>query len=142
MKKTTITLILILAAALFGAVKLVPLYIGNDKFLVEIADTPQKQMTGLMYRESIPDDFGMLFVFPREARRHFWMKNTLVHLDLIFLNRHKQIVHIRVNAPPCRSEPCDLIDSLKPAMYVLELRGNRSRELGLKVGDHIFFVLD
>ena len=142
MKKPIITILLIILQMPAGSVRLVPLYVGNTKFMVEIADTPEKQVTGLMYRDHIPENFGMLFVFAEEARRHFWMKNTLIHLDLIFLNRDKQVVHICANAPPCRGEPCDLLDSQKPAMYVLELRGNRCREVNLRVGDHLFFVLD
>ena len=76
---------------------MISLYIGEEKFKVEIADTAEKQARGLMFRKSIPDDFGMLFVYDDEDIRGFWMKNTLAHLDLIYLNREKQVVDIFIN---------------------------------------------
>lgn len=124
-----------------GQSKFIPLYIGSEKFTVEIADTLEKQMLGLMFRKSIPDDFGMLFVHDDENIRSMWMKNTLVRLDLIFLDKNRQVVDMFINVPPCKDDPCDSYISRKPARYVLELRGNRASELGLKMGDVIFFVL-
>lgn len=124
-----------------GQSKFIPLYIGSEKFTVEIADTLEKQMLGLMFRKSIPDDFGMLFVHDDEDIRSMWMKNTLIRLDLIFLDKNRQVVDMFINVPPCKADPCDSYISRKPAQYVLELRGNRASELGLKMGDVIFFVL-
>ncbi len=124
------------------AIKMIPLYIGSTSFTVEIADTPEKQVMGLMHRKSVPDDYGMLFTYAEEGIHPFWMKNTLVHLDIIFLNRDKQVVDIYFNVPPCRADPCDYYPNRIPAQYVLELRGNRAKELGLKEGDSIHFVLD
>ena len=123
-------------------IKIIPLYIGTEKFTVEIADTPEKQVTGMMYRESIPADFGMLFTYDSEDYRGFWMKNCLVALDIIYLDRHKQVIDLHLNVPPCRREPCKTYKSQRPAQYVLELRGNRARELNLKPGDTVFFILN
>lgn len=123
-------------------IKIIPLYIGPEKFMVEIADTPEKQITGMMYREFIPDDFGMLFINETERYRSFWMKNCRVHLDIIFLDRNKQVINIHFNVPPCKHEPCKTYPSERPAQYVLELRGNRAKELNLKPGDTIFFNLN
>jgi uncharacterized membrane protein (UPF0127 family) len=122
-------------------IKIIPLYIGSQKFTVEIADTPEKQVTGLMYRESIPGDFGMLFIYGNEDYRGFWMKNCLVSLDLIYLDRHKQVIDLHLNVPPCKKAPCKTYRSEQPAQYVLELRGNRAKELNLKLGDTVFFIL-
>jgi len=135
--------IFILACIQFtwGYTQTVSLFIGEEEFLVEIADTPEKQLRGLMYRESIPKNYGMLFVFRDEQIRSFWMKNCRVHLDIIYLNAQKQIVDLHINVPPCINDPCDSIVSNLPAMYVLELRGNRAKELELKRGDSIFFIL-
>ena len=126
---------------LYGKIKMIPLYIGPEKFTVEVADTYEKQLRGLMYRKTIPDDFGMLFIYGDEDKRGFWMKNCFVHLDLIFMNSDKQVVDIIHNVPPCENEPCETYISEKPAMYVLELGGGRAKELNLELGASIFFVL-
>jgi uncharacterized membrane protein (UPF0127 family) len=123
-------------------IKTIPLYIGSEQFVVEIADTREKQLMGLMFRESIPDDYGMLFVYGEEGYRSMWMKNCKVHLDFIFLDANKQIINMYINVPPCKKEPCKSYECRRPAMYVLELRGNRAKELKLKPGDTIFFILD
>jgi len=127
--------------ALPGECRMIDLYIGNRKLTVEVAETPGQQMQGLMFRESIPDNFGMLFIYNDEETRSMWMKNTLVHLDLIFLDRERRVIDMYMNVPPCTCSPCPSYPSRKPAQYVLELKGNRSTELGLKVGDRVFFIL-
>mgnify|MGYP003944607301 CR=1 FL=1 len=121
---------------------MIPLYIGETKFTVEIADTHEKQLRGLMFRKSIPGDYGMLFVYNDEQIRGFWMKNTLVHLDLIFLDKNKQVVDMILNVPPCKADPCQTYASDKEAQYVIELRGRRAKELNLKIGDTVFFILN
>ncbi|MCP5049528.1 MAG: DUF192 domain-containing protein [bacterium] len=120
-------------------IKLIPLYIGDNKFTVEVADTDEKWTTGMMYREVVPDDFGMLFVSNVEYHRSFWMKNCLANLDIIFLDSYKQVINIHINVPPCKREPCPGYASERPAQYVLELRGNRAKELNLKPGDVVMF---
>jgi uncharacterized membrane protein (UPF0127 family) len=145
MKRVVIFFILFcgsLYSSLAAEIKVIPLYIGTEKFMVEIADTPEKQLTGLMFREFIPDDFGMLFIHESEDYRSFWMKNCRVSLDIIFLDRNKQVINIHFNVPPCKGDPCKTYGSERPAQYVLELRGNRAKELNLKPGDTIFFSLD
>ncbi|MCP4153439.1 MAG: DUF192 domain-containing protein, partial [bacterium] len=119
-----------------------PLYIGEETFTVEIADNPVTQARGLMFRKSVPDNFGMLFVYDVANYYGFWMKNCFVHLDLIFLNKDKQVVEIFFNVPPCEQEPCKSYAPSIPAQYILELRGNRSKEIGLKEGDSISFILE
>lgn len=123
-------------------IKIIPLYIGSEKFMVELADTYEKQIKGMMFREFVPDDFGMLFIHETEEHRGFWMKNCRVSLDIIYLDKNKQIINIHFNVPPCKRDPCKTYKSERPARYVLELRGNRARELNLKPGDTIFFILN
>jgi uncharacterized membrane protein (UPF0127 family) len=138
-------LLLVLAAVTAGAdteIKTIPLYIGSEKFVVEIADTVKKQMLGLMYRESIPDDYGMLFVYPGPDYHSMWMKNCKVNLDIIFLDNNKRVINMYINVPPCFKEPCESYPSKRPARYALELRGNRAKELNLQPGDAIFFIVD
>lgn len=124
----------------FSETRFISLFIGSEEFIVEIAETEKEKATGLMFRKSIPDNFGMLFLYQGEDFRGIWMKNTLIHLDLIFLNSHREIVDIRINVPPCEEEPCKTYISKKKAKYVLELKGNRSKELKLKAGDSLFFI--
>jgi uncharacterized protein len=145
---TLVILLLLLRGILYPGssqsgsdIKIIPLYIGIQKFTVEIADTPQKQETGMMYRENIPEDFGMLFVYESEDYRGFWMKNCLVSLDIIYLDKYKQVINIHDNVPPCKREPCKSYRSVRPAQYVLELRANRSRELNIRPGNNVFFIL-
>lgn len=126
----------------FSETRFISLFIGQEEFIVEIAETEEEKITGLMFRKKIPDNFGMLFLYEGEDFRGMWMKNTLIHLDLIFLNSNREIVDIRANVPPCTMEPCETYISRKKAKYVLELKGNRSRELKLKTGDSLFFIPD
>lgn len=127
---------------IYGDTKLIPLFIGSNKFIVEVADSEEARIRGLMFRESIPDNYGMLFVFDEEDIRSFWMKNTLIYLDIIYLNKNKRIVDMYINVAPCKKDPCKNYISAKPAKYVLELKGNRVKDLNLKKGDFIFFIFD
>ncbi len=143
--KSAIGCLLIVAAltsCIHAQVKMIPLCIGSVEFTVEIADTEERQMLGLMFRKTIPDDFGMLFVNNAEDYHNMWMKNTLVHLDLIFLNKSRQVVDMYINVPPCEKDPCESYPSRVRAQYVLELRGNRAKELNLKIGDTLFFIVE
>lgn len=119
----------------------ITVYIGAEKFNVETAYTSEKQALGLMFRESIPDDFGMLFIYHDDDFRSYWMKNCKVALDIIFLDQDKQVINIFMAVPPCINEPCPSYVSGRPARYVLELRAFRSKELDIKPGDPVFFLL-
>jgi uncharacterized membrane protein (UPF0127 family) len=98
----------------------------------ELALTPGEQMLGLMYRRKLGEDEGMLFVFPDEQERSFWMKNTYVELDMIFLDSNFSVVSFveRATALSETSRP-----SKKPARYVLEVRSGSVARWGLTVGD-------
>jgi len=119
----------------------ISMFIKSEEIVVEIADTNQKKALGLMFRKSIPDNYGMLFIYSEEDQRAMWMKNALVSLDLIFLNAQKEVVEIIRNVPPCKKDPCKTYISKIKAQYVLEVRGNRSKEIELQAGDRLFFIL-
>ncbi|WP_235108996.1 DUF192 domain-containing protein [Acaryochloris sp. 'Moss Beach'] len=104
---------------------------------LEVAQTRQQQATGLMSRESLADNRGMLFPFSPPQSVSFWMKNVLIDLDMVFLRQGK-VIAIQHSAPPCQSFPCptygpkgEIIDQ------VIELRGGRAAELGIQAGDLI-----
>ncbi|HEX7502885.1 MAG TPA: DUF192 domain-containing protein [Acidobacteriota bacterium] len=147
MKKLLISLlacagILGAAAPPGAAVRFVTVYIKDKPFFAEIADTPEKHARGLMYRTHLRADYGMLFIFAEEDIRSFWMKNTLIPLDMIFLNNEKQIVDMYCSVPPCRGDPCPGYTSALPARYVLEIAGGTAAKLKLRVGDKIFVAID
>ncbi len=103
---------------------------------LEVAQTPEQQAIGLMFRESLADDRGMLFPFAQERIASFWMKNVSISLDMIFLNGN-QIVSIAADVPPCKAEPCSIYGPDALVNKVIELRGGRAKELGIKAGDKI-----
>lgn len=107
----------------------------RHRFQVELATTPLEWKHGLMYRTEMPFDHGMLFVFPEEDMRRFWMKNTLIPLDMIFIKSNGEIVNIQKNAQPhdLTSRP-----STAPALAVLEINGGLSDRLGLSAGDIVY----
>ncbi len=111
--------------------------IARQIIQLEVAKTPQEQEVGLMGRTSLADDLGMLFVFSPARPTQFWMKNTLINLDMVFL--YKGVVRsIAVNVPPCTSDPCLTYGSTSDVVdQVIELRGRRSADLGLKAGDRV-----
>jgi uncharacterized membrane protein (UPF0127 family) len=141
MKKLLISLLA--CAGILGAGNgFVTVYINDKPFQAEIADTPEKHARGLMFRRCLKDGYGMLFVFPDEEVRSFWMKNTLIPLDMIFLNGDKQVVDLFASVPPCRRDPCPSYTSALPARYVLEIAGGLAAKLKLRVGDKIFVAID
>ena len=103
---------------------------------VEIADEKEEITTGLMFRESLAKDSGMLFVFPEEGVHKFWMKNTLIPLDMIWINDN-EIIYIKDNALPCKTEVCESYGPDKEAKYVLEVNSGFVEENEVDVGDTV-----
>jgi len=103
-------------------------------FNIELALTPQQQQIGLMNRTEMPKDEGMLFVFPDESEHGFWMKNTLIPLDMVFIKRDGTIHHIHDSAKP---NDLTSIPSQGPVLAVLELNGGIAKKLGIVPGDKI-----
>jgi len=111
--------------------------IADQVIQLEVARTPEQQATGLMYRTSLADDRGMLFPFDPPRLVGFWMKNVPISLDMIFL-RNGEVKEIAANVPSCKETPCSTYGPAATAVdSVIELRGGRAAELGLKVGDRI-----
>ena len=116
--------------------------LGGKSFDVEIADTSEKQALGLMFRDSMPADQGMFFIFPNEAPRSFWMRNTRISLDIMYFDKDLKLVSISADTPPCRVSRCPSYPSIAPAQYVLELNGGTAAKLGVGVGDQLIVDLD
>jgi uncharacterized membrane protein (UPF0127 family) len=106
----------------------------THNFTVEIARTPQEQAQGLMHRQSLAPDRGMIFPYEPPQPVGFWMKNTLIPLDMIFIRADGTIGRIAENTVPMSLE---MVPSVEPVVAVLEIAGGRSRELGIKAGDRV-----
>lgn len=105
------------------------------EFLVEVASTDSQRKVGLMNRTSMDDDKGMLFVFDKSGIVNFWMKNTLIPLDMVFINEKGIIESITHNAQPCKQTPCPLYNSYKSVRYVLELNAGVTERENIKEGN-------
>jgi uncharacterized protein len=103
----------------------------------EIADTPARLEEGYMFRREVGADDGMIFVFPDSGLHAFWMKNTLVPLDMIWMDDAFAVVYVQAMAPPCSSDPCATYGPPRKARYVLELQGGSAAREGLKIGDRL-----
>lgn len=107
---------------------------------VEIAADDEMRARGLMYRDHLDPGRGMLFVFPRDDVFSFWMKNTRIPLDMIWIDANRRVVGILANVPPCRVEDCPSYGPGVIARYVLEVGGGESARRGLKIGDSLQFI--
>jgi hypothetical protein len=114
---------------------------GGRSVTAELAVTDDERARGLMFRDKVHPEQGMLFVFEEEDLHAFWMKNTLVSLDILWLGRDRRIIHIARNVPPCTAEPCPTYGPEIPALFVLELKAGQADILGLKPMDRLEFVL-
>jgi uncharacterized membrane protein (UPF0127 family) len=106
---------------------------GVHHFTVEVAATPDQQERGLMFRHSLAGDRGMIFPYDPPQEVGFWMKNTLIPLDIIYIRANGTIARI-VNAQPMDITP---LPSGEPVALVLEIRGGRAAELGIREGDKV-----
>lgn len=112
--------------------------LAEDKDLrifVEVADTPEKIHQGLMFRESLGENNGMVFIFEGEDYRSFWMKNTLIPLDIIFVNSNSTIIDIKENFQPCEQEPCESYRSKEKATHAVEVNAGFVEKNNITEGD-------
>lgn len=121
-----------------SGLKVIPLTVtgrgGMHKFRVEVADTPEAQRKGLMFRTELPDGEGMIFPYDGTTAQSFWMKNTPLPLDIIYVGPDGRISNIAAMAEPYSLEP---VYSVGPVLGVLELRGGLAAELGIEPGDKV-----
>jgi uncharacterized membrane protein (UPF0127 family) len=113
-----------------GNLPTVQMQLGNKSFALEVADTMATRTYGLMRRDSMPSDHGMIFVFPDEEERGFWMKNTRIPLDIVFVNSSGQVVSVKQMKPyDLNSTPSD-----GPAMYAIELNQGAAQSAQITAG--------
>jgi uncharacterized membrane protein (UPF0127 family) len=111
---------------------------GPHKFHVEIATTPAQLEQGLMFRQSMAPDAGMLFDFKMPSPVSMWMKNTFIPLDMLFIDNGGRIINIAERAVP---QSLDTITAAAPAHAVLELNGGTAARLGIRPGDRVVFAI-
>jgi len=107
---------------------------GAHRFDVEVSATPQEQEKGLMFRKALPDNGGMLFPMDPPRTASFWMKDTLIPLDMLFIHTDGTIAFLEADAQPYSRIP---VSAGVPVAAVLELRGGRAAELGIEGGDRV-----
>jgi uncharacterized protein len=116
---------------------------GIHEFEVEVAITDDERRDGLMNRETLADNRGMLFIFDRSGYMKFWMKNTLISLDMFFIDNTGIVQHIVHSAPPCTTKKdadCPKFNSDASVKYVLEINGGLSAKYDLKEGDKVTWL--
>ena len=112
--------------------------IGGKRYAVEIADDNEERARGLMFRDELPADRGMLFVHDREEPLAYWMKNTKIPLDILYFDTQRRLVAQQRDVPPCTlGDGCPPYPSQAPARYVLELNAGQAEQLKLQVGDEL-----
>ncbi|MGD9850481.1 MAG: DUF192 domain-containing protein [Nitrospirales bacterium] len=110
---------------------------------VEIAETVDKRSQGLMYRKSLEADQGMLFIFPEMGYWTFWMKNTLIPLDILWMDESGKILHVESHVPICtkKDDSCPRYYSTRESIFVLEIQAGRAKELGLTPGTRMSLAI-
>jgi len=108
--------------------------VGPARFAVELAITPQEQAKGLMFRESLPRMGGMLFVYAQERDVSFWMRNTVIPLDMLFIDVEGRVLRVHDNAIPLDETP---IRAGGPTIAVLEINGGLAETLGIEAGAEV-----
>lgn len=119
-----------------------PLTLPSGRVLeVEVMVKDQDRAVGLMFRPSLPEDRGMLFVFPRSDFHGIWMKNCKFPIDILWLDEDHRIVHVAEAVPPCKADPCPSYAPLRRASYVVELNAGQARQEDAAVGRKVSFQL-
>lgn len=112
----------------------------GHRYQVEIADTDAERARGLMFRDELPADHGMLFIHDRQAPQAYWMKNTRIPLDILYFDDRRRLVSQQRDVPPCSAgDRCPPYPSSAPARYVLELNAGKAAEIGLQDGAELRF---
>ena len=132
------TLALLVLAALAPAK---PVCVAPDgtRVTLELALTDAEKQLGLMFRDTLAADAGMLFIFDADGPLPFWMKNTFIPLDFVWLSAAGEVVDVRAEVPPCRADPCPSYPSSKPARAVLEVNAGFAAAHGIHPGARLRF---
>jgi uncharacterized membrane protein (UPF0127 family) len=146
MKILSLMMLLMLNGCKSQEIKEIAININQHVLICEVAQTQEQLNKGLMYRTELANDHGMLFVFSQEYPWPFWMKNTLIPLDIIWIDKAKQIVYLQKNLSPCPKNASHCPTYGPPASvkskYVLELNSGQIDKLGLKLKQRLDFSIE
>ena len=106
---------------------------------LELARTPEEQAQGLMFRESLPEKTGMLFLFGDKGVHRFWMKNTMIPLDMVWMDSEGKVLFVSADTPACKADPCPSYGPESPAASVLEIAGGKAAKEKITVGSVLRF---
>jgi len=106
-------------------------------YRLEVARTPEEHAQGLMFRESLPPQTGMIFSYPDNAPHRFWMKNTMIPLDMIWMDEAGEVLFVSENTPPCLADPCPSYGPDLPSVMVIEIAGGMAKKEKVRVGASI-----
>jgi len=110
----------------------------GKRFTVEVADDDAERSRGLMFRDELAADHGMVFIHDEEAPQSYWMKNTRIPLDILFFDHSRKLVSTQQRIPPCSlGDRCPPFRSEVPALYALELNAGMAESLGVQAGDEL-----
>ncbi len=125
-----------------AAPAVIPLTLTSGKVLqAEVMVTDPDRAMGLMFRPSLPEDQGMLFVFEELDFHTIWMKNCKFPIDILWLDEEGRVVHLAESVPPCRADPCPIYQPLRKAAYVVELNAGQARREKVVLGSRLSFQL-
>jgi uncharacterized membrane protein (UPF0127 family) len=131
-----------LVSQVWAGPDVIPLTLPSGKILkVEVMVKDEDRAMGLMFRPSLPDDHGMLFVFEALGFHGIWMKNCRFPIDILWLDERSKVVHLAEGVPPCKAEPCPVYNPLQVAAYVVELSAGQARREKAVVGSAVTFRL-
>ena len=109
----------------------------GQQFSVEFANDGPSREHGLMMRTTLAPDHSMLFTFSASEPQAFWMKNTLIPLDILYFGADRRLVSMQLDVPPCKADPCPIYPSDGSAQYVLEIAAGTAKRIGVRIGDEL-----
>lgn len=142
--RTVLSLVVVLGAAVgaLPAPREIPMTLPSGKVLtVEVMVKDEDRAMGLMFRPSLPQERGMLFVFGSLDFHGIWMKNCRFPIDIVWLDEARTVVHVAEAVPPCKTDPCPVYQPLRRAAYVVELNAGQARREKALVGASLSFEL-
>ena len=137
-----LALLVVAALPLRAGPQEIPLTLPSGKVLqVEVMVKDEDRAMGLMFRPSLAQDRGMLFLFEEPEFHGIWMKNCKFPIDILWLDEARTVVHVAESVPPCKAEPCPVYQPLRRASYVVELNAGQARREKAVVGSSVLFTL-